>query len=805
MNIETMRKDTMRTKRPNFDQVAKTLALTLTLISALGCALHKAQTAFDDGRYEEALMGYRQILNKEPNNIQAKIGYRKTAPLAAEMHIKKAREAAKYGREDVVRAELGAAVVLDPSNAVAVDWLNRILEAEAQRKAAEAKETSLDEVRAAVESRPALPINPRSLEGMDLNFTRKTSLREIFQQLSKNSGVNIILHSSASAQDQSVSIDLRGLSFQRILDTLMLQSDLFYKTLDPNTIMVFKKTPQNVLDYENKLIQTFYLSNADVDGVRQIFNAIMPTMRVFIDKRLNAITVQAKTSDLAIAQHIVNQLDKAKAEVVIYLELVEVSETAKEQVGLLPTTSLADPSQNTGIYRIGAITDNATGGFNSNKGGIRISKSSLNFLFAPIALDALKSSGEGRLLASPNVRVVSGETGEVNIGEKISTTQSQIGGLGGTTGTTGTSAASSALASLGGTLASQTQYSYEDVGVKIKVKPRVHFNGDITIDLESEVKTLKAGSQQGRPDLGQRIIKTSARLRDGEVAVFGGLLKEDETRSLQGVWGITDIPIIGKLLGSNKKDKSRTDVILTLRAVIVRKPDLGAEDFGPFDPDQAGGPAKPFAPKPEPKPLPAGLMPEGTAPVKPVPAQPKPAAEAPKAPAEAPKAPVEAPKPEAAKPEAAKPEATKPAEAAAPAAAAAQSEASSLVFFMSPLSTEATKGQHVMLNLFASGAQGLTGGTMTIQVDPHLKVIGITAGDFITAEGGALQQTPGKDGMITLTFTRPAAATDSGTFATLELEAAEAGKATVLIQDGKYMVGANPIPARYVNSLVTIQ
>ncbi|BDU76670.1 secretin N-terminal domain-containing protein [Mesoterricola sediminis] len=801
--------------RPTFDRLAKSLAASLALVLALGCALHKAQAAYDEGRYEEALDQYRQILKKDPGNNQAKIGYRKTAPLAAEAHLTKAREAKKQGREALVRTELAAAVLLDPSNAVAVDWLNRIEEAAARQREIEAQEESVEALRQKAETRPALPINPRSLEGMDLNFTRKTSLREIFQQLSRNSGVNIILHSSASAQDQSVSIDLRGLTFQRILDTLMLQSDLFYKVLDPNTIMVFKKTPQNLADYENKLIQTFYLSNAEVDNVRQILNAILPTMRVFIDKRLNAITVQAKSSDLSVAQHIVSQLDKAKAEVVVYIELVEVTETAKEQVGLLPTMNPLDTSAS-GLYRIGATTTNInSAGANVNKGGIKISKNDLQFMFAPLALDALKSTGEGKLLASPNVRVVSGEAGEVNIGEKISTTQSSIGGLGSSTTSTAT-AASSALASLGGNLTSQTQYSYEDVGVKIKVKPRVHFNGDITVDLESEIKTLKAGSTPGRPDLGQRIIKTSARLRDGETAVFGGLLKEDETKSLQGIWGITDIPILGKLLGSNKKDKSRTDVILSLRAVIVRKPDLGEEDFGPFDPDQAPSASKPFAPKPEKRPLPSGLVDEA-APVKPAPQPPA----APSSPTPQPAAPKPAvpqpatPQPATPPPATPQPAASQqptPTEAPAPAAqpaaqpAAAQADAqeSPLVFFLTPLSTDTTKGQRVGLTLFASGAQGLTSGTLSIKVDPRLKVLGVTAGDFLTAEGGKLQQAS-QDGTLTLTFTRPGGATDSGTFATLDLEALEPGKATVLIQEGRYLVGTNPIPARVVNALVTIQ
>ncbi|NTV76216.1 MAG: hypothetical protein HGA66_18685, partial [Holophaga sp.] len=426
----------MRTIPPH--HLTKALAAALALTLALGCAIHKAQATFDEGKYEEALEQFRRILAKDPGNIRARIGFRRTAPLAAEAHLVKAREARKQGREEEVRREVAAAVVLDPANAVAVDWMNRLEEAEARKREKEAKEGSVEEARQRAGARPALPINPRSLEGMDLNFSRKTSLKEIFQQLSRASGVNIILHSSASGQEQSVSVDLRGMPFQKVLDTLMLQSDLFYKVLDPNTIMVFRKTPQNLNEFENRLIQTFFLSNAEVDSVRQIFNAIMPQMRVFMDKRLNALTVQARASDLPIAQRIVSQLDKAKAEVVVYLELVEVSETAKEQVGLLPTLNLADPGAGAGIYRIAATTTSGmNGGLNSNAGGLRITKSSLNFLFAPLALDALKASGQGKLLASPNVRVVSGETGEVNIGEKVSTTQSQLGGLGNAAGAAG--------------------------------------------------------------------------------------------------------------------------------------------------------------------------------------------------------------------------------------------------------------------------------------------------------------------------------------------------------------------------------
>jgi type II secretory pathway component GspD/PulD (secretin) len=792
-----------------FEALGKTAALAICLALATGCALHRAKVAAEEGRYDEALAHYRTLMRKDPNNIKAKIGYRRTAPLAAEQHLKLAREAQRRGQEGVERKEVAAALVLDPSNAVAADWMVRLEEAAERRRAQEDADESVESLRQKGESKAVLPINPRSLEGMDLNFTRKTSLREILMQLSKNSGVNIILHSSATQQDVQISVDLRGLTFQRILDTLMLQSDLFYRVMDTNTIMVFKKSTQNLTEYENKLIKTFYLSNAEVDSVRSIFNALMPQLRVFVDKRLNAITAMAKQSDLAIAQRIVNQLDKAKAEVMVYIELLEVSQSAKEAVGLLPLAT--DPRAQDGVYRMGATLDGGFTALNQNKGAVRISKSDIKFLFPSLALDFLKANGDGKLLASPNVRVVSGETGEVNIGEKISTTQSSIGvpGLGGSTTSTATS-------SLGSYPTQQTQYSYEDVGVKIKVKPRVHFNNDITLELETDIKTQKAGSTAGRPDLSQRIIKTFARLKDGETAVFGGLLKEDEQKNLQGIWGITDIPILGRLLGNTTRQNSKTDVLLTIRAVVVRKPDFSEEDFEAFDPDQApdtkpflpktrkGGEARTKAPEAPAKAPEAQGKPEPPAAPAPVP-QPAPSRPAPSKPAAPPAEAQPAPSRPAVPPAEAQTAQPAPQAPATPQGGTAAPEASELVFFMDPISGSIPKGKRARVSVYASGGQGLTSGSMDLRLDPRLKLVGITPGDFLTSEGGALDQTPGKDGGLVLNFKRRGGATDSGTFAVLELEGVETGKGTVLIQGGRYLVGANPISARVVNAMITVE
>jgi general secretion pathway protein D len=775
---------------PSFARLRKPLLLGALLLLALGCSLHKANKAYDEGRFDEAVLEYRTVLRKDPTNTKARIGIKRASQRAAETHLALARQNEQHGNLDRVLGEVRKALVLDPDNQIAQDWLIKLEQQAAKEKAAADSMDDLEVMKAKADATNAVQLNPRSLDGIDLNFSRRTSLKEIFATLSKASGVNIIAHSSF--QDQNISIDLRGQPFQRVLDTLMLQNDLFYKVIDPNTIMIFKSTPQNREQYENQIIKTYYLSNADPAELRSTLTTINPQLRVFTDKRINAIIVKAKPLELSIVDQVIRTLDKAKAEVMVYLELMEVTENSLEQVGLLPVLNATDTS---GTYRMGATTVNNTSGMNTNSGFTKIHTADLRVLFPNLALDFLKSNGDARLVASPNVRVLSGETGEVNIGEKISTTQSQLSLP--TTGTTSSAASASSL--LGGV--GQTSFSYEDVGVKIKVEPRVHNNGEITLKIDSLITTLKSGSTPGRPDLGKREIKTSARLRDGETAIFGGLLKDEEQKSLQGIWGLTDIPLIGKLLGNTHNNKAKTDVILTIRAVLVRKPVLTEQDMAPFNPEDATAQSGPFTPK-APKAAAAKPAPtaEGQASA--------PAAKPPSArvPAAAPAPVPAAPAPAQAAPTAAPPappsddiQDKKPAASSEPAPAP-----SDLVVFMSPVASEIKAGERVQITLTVSGGKSLSSGTLELRLPPGLRFQGITPGEFITADGGSFEQFPGKDGQLKVVFRRNPSGADSGPFATLTLEGLTPGNAPVLIQSGQFLVGTAPVSGRWSNALVTV-
>ncbi|WP_257303228.1 secretin N-terminal domain-containing protein [Geothrix campi] len=767
----------------SFAPFRKILAVAAVLLLAVGCSLHKANQAYDEGRYDDAVASYREVLRRDPSNTKARIGIKRASQRAAEGHLALARQAEQRGMSDTVLTEVRKALVLDPDNQIAQDWLLRLEQKVAQDRAEADAADDIEAMKAKADTVNAVQLNPRSLEGMDLNFSRRTSLREIFATLSRASGVNIIAHSSF--QDQTISIDLRGLPFQRVLDTLMLQNDLFYKVIDKNTIMVFKATPQNRDLYENQLLKTYYLSNADPTELRSTLTTLNPQLRVFTDKRINAIIVKAKPLELAVVDQVIRSLDKAKAEVMVYMELMEVTENSLEQVGLLPVINASDTS---GTFRMGATTVNNTSGLNTNSGFTKIHTADIRVLFPNLALDFLKGNGDARLVASPNVRVLSGETGEVNIGEKISTTQSQLSLP--TTGTTGTASASSLLGGVG-----QTSFSYEDVGVKIKVEPRVHHNGEITLKINSLVTTLKSGSTPGRPDLGKREIITSARLRDGETAIFGGLLKDEEQKSLQGIWGLADIPLIGRLTGNTRNSKAKTDVILTIRAVLVRKPVLTELDLAAFNPDDAASQSGQFVPKASKTPTPGSVPTNGPAAPgqKPGPAQSAPATPPATAPATpAPIGPVPS-------------DAIQEKKSEGPAGDQPPATASDLVIFMTPVASEVKVGERVQIGLTVSGGRGLSSGTVELRLPAGLKLGTVAPGDFITTEGGSLEQFPGKEGVLKLVFKRNSAEVDSGLLATLDLVGLTPGNAPVLIQSGQFLAGTNPISGRWSNALVTVQ
>jgi general secretion pathway protein D len=564
--------------------------LTAILVVSTGCKLYRAEKAFDEGKYVESARAYSQVVQQNPNNVKARIGYKRSAALAADIYVLNALEAERKAETasankneaerdmqlEIAETEIRRALAFAPQNTVALDLLARVLaRTEDIRLLNESMKSSSNDDLAAmrdrIENEPMIKLATKEPFIKTFRIPGRP-LKDAFDMLSKHFGILFNYHTSfTQATDSPITLHVEDMPLERILDVLALQNELYYRYIDAKTVMVFKGGANATSrgENENQQYKNIYLDNSKPQEVVQTLQRLLggqAQQRIIIaqDNRLNALIVKGRPSDIALVTWLARGIDKAKAEVMIYVELLEVTETSMEQVGLLP---VAD-TMGTVAYRMGATID-LSGTFNINRGGVRISKEDIRYLFPSLQLDALKTSGEAKMAASQNMRI-SNDTGAIfNFGEKMFMQQSQA---------------------LGTTGQQQTQYGYppannyqqQDVGIKVNITPRIHHNNEITLDIDADVTNLKPNSANiERPDLGQRKLKTEVRAQNGETIIFGGLRREDESKSKQGVWGRSDIRILGKLLGSNTENLTKTDVLLTVRAVIVRKPELRPEDFRP--------------------------------------------------------------------------------------------------------------------------------------------------------------------------------------------------------------------------------
>jgi general secretion pathway protein D len=275
---------------------------------------------------------------------------------------------------------------------------------------------------------------------------------------------------------------------------------------------------------------------------------------------------------IAIADRIVSLNDKPKSEVVVNFELMEINRSNADKLGILPVGDLnGSPAYKIGAGLIPYDTGDTTAGA---PGFTDINNSSWQFLFPFLQLDFLKSLGEVKEVANPTVRISEGETGKVLIGQSVPVATTSF------TPFTGTTTGSNNYYGTGGQ--PLTSFNYQEVGIKIEVKPRVHHNGDITLELKLEISSIVDQREGFQPVIGKRTVEQVIRVQSGEPVILAGLLKDTERTSLSGIKGLADIPILKYLFSNTQKTVEQTDIMMTITPHIVRGPSLVEEDMEPF-------------------------------------------------------------------------------------------------------------------------------------------------------------------------------------------------------------------------------
>ncbi|HSD67850.1 MAG TPA: hypothetical protein VLF95_14175, partial [Vicinamibacteria bacterium] len=581
------------------------------------------------------------------------------------------------------------------------------------------------------------------------------------------------------------SVNLTGVTFQEALDRLTFVNRLFYKVVDQNTIIIVPESRQKRVAYDDLLLRTFYVQNAEINDTVNLVKTLAKVTTVAGNPSLGAITVLGTVDQVAMAERIIDANDKARGEVVVEVQILEVDRNALKDWGI-------NLSNYTASMRLAPNTnDEATAGVLETRAYLLSSLNLADWVVripSTILVQFLQKDSTVRILAAPRLRAAEGKKAELKIGTEVPIPQTSY-----TVGLSGGAA--------GGYLPA-TSFTYKNVGVNLSLTPRVAASGDVTLEMAAEFSLLgdnRNVSSEANPILVPtfftRNVTGVLRLRDGETGLIGGLVQGREATSFSGAIGMNSIPVIGKLFGARERSNDETEVLISITPRVVRAPKVTEEDLLPLRvgtqevprvegarPPLFGTEPEPEAPGPAAGARPAAPLP--AAPPAPVPSAPVvPAAPPPGASAQAPAAPGEG-------------------GAALPAAA----EARPVTVLLSPPEVALRVGQPGSLAVVLVGARDVQSVEITLAWDPALaEVTDVAAGSLLTLDGAAVSAERAlESGRARVRFSRAAGATGSGAVVAVAMKGLKAGSGSVAVESlvlgrgGASDRPAPPAPGRLV-------
>jgi len=531
---------------------------------SLACSGYKlesqARLSEQLGNWDDAVVQYLELVRDEPGKLSHRAALLRAKIQASHAHFERAKQyqQANFFRRALV--ELQQAVQLDPTNQYAFVELQKVrLKVEDELREKDAL-TSLDAKKERVRGALAQPpvLNPRSDEPIDLNFPEPVSVMDIYRALGKAFGINVLF--DPKMRDEEIAIELKQVTAKDALEILIRTVGHFYKVLDEHSIIIVADTTQNRRTYTDLIIQTFFLSNSEVPEVMTMLRTLIDSRKVAANERLNAIILRDSADKVKVAERLIRSNDKARAEVVVDIELMQIDTNKLREVGM----SLS-PRQ------FGITLDSGLAGETGPGSSVRFSdieflNASNWFLTVPSFLvDFVKETSDAQTLARPQLRISEGEKASLVIADQVPIPVTRFN-----TGNT-----------VGGNIVPVTSFQYQDVGITIEIEPRVHHNNEVSLKVRVVVSNI-AGAIDNQPIIGTREINTTIRLKDGETNFLAGLIRTDESVTDSGIAGLSDLPLIGRLFTRKKSENKRTDIVLTLTPHIIRRADITEEDLLPI-------------------------------------------------------------------------------------------------------------------------------------------------------------------------------------------------------------------------------
>jgi len=575
-------------------------ALVVVCLFAGGCAasraFHRGESAEYRQDYDRAVVEYTKALRLDPDSSGTRLALDRAKIRASQNHFNRGRRLAATGKLDQALIEFEAAAELNPSSGDIDDEL-RATRNKLRAKVAVAREGKT-ELQTIIERTRDLPPPgmdlPAGVKMPESLIFRDASSRDVFMTIARFANISLIF--DTAFREAQVSVDLRNASLEDALSTIAGATRTFFRVTAPKTIVVIPDTPAKRREYEEEIVRTFYLSNADLKETMDLLRMVLDARRISPTTATNALTIKDTPERIAAAGRVVSAIDKARPEVIIDVELLEVDRTRLMDYGL----QIASPGNPpTGINGSVAIATDPNGTI-SLQALKNLTASDLLFSGLPsLFYRLLKTDTNTRILANPQLRTADGSPAHAGFGQQVPVPVTTFAPI-----------------ATGGTPQQPiTSFNYQNIGVNIDITPRTHHDDDVTLSLKVGVTSISGSGFGGLPTFNNREVSTIIRLRDGETNMLAGLIRDDERRTLDGIPGLSDIPGVGRLFARNQKTTEQTDIILTLTPHIIRVLDLTEADLRPFRvgrdsvlplaelPLPAEPPKPPEPPKEEPTPV----------------------------------------------------------------------------------------------------------------------------------------------------------------------------------------------------------
>jgi general secretion pathway protein D len=809
---------------------ALALAALLLIFGLLAAPAYadRGSKYFNEGRKAEArgdsdaaLVSYEKALDAVPESMQYKSAARRMRFQAAMMHVDRGHKLRNAGKLEEALKEFERAFAIDPSSDIAEQELRRTLamieaKSAGQKEAAQGltprQQAEAETLRKLEQVEGPIELTPPSRAPITLHATNDSKM--LFETIGKLAGINVLF--DQDYQGRRVTIDLNQVTLEQALDNLAAITKALWKPLTGNTILVYPDTKRR--DQEPQVIKTFYLSNTiqpnELTELAQVIRNLLDAQKVQQVNSQNAIIIRDTPDKIAIVEKLVNDIDKAKPEVIVDVAVLQVTRDFSRQLGIFPgspglavgaaftpgglTTTTTTPSTNASGT---TTTTTTTGTTSSTTSGVtlgrlaHLSTHDWSVVLPGGALNALLSDSKARLLQNPQVRASDGSTARLRIGSRVPVaTGSFQPGIGG----------------VGINPLVNTQFQYLDVGVILEVTPRVHADREVYMKMHIEISAVTSHVNIGgidQPIIGQRTVEEEIRLREGETNVIGGIMEEQKQNSISGIPGLSQIPLLKYLFSNTTSTVSEDEVIILMTPHVVRLPVITALNMRGIDvgtqtniavrtraasavPGPVPGGAAPGAETPPPGAVVPSVTPGAGAGQKP-PSTPLPIpSTAPSTPPTGAKPgglPGTGPTPAApAPPPAPATQPTPPAGAAAPAPDSTPAAAPSLRFDSAIYSQP--MGSTFPVNIRIDNAQNVFSVPFQLFYDAKiLKIVNILNGDFLGRDGQAVavvQRVDDQNGVATITLTRPpgtAGISGSGVLATVSFQATAGGQSSLNI------------------------